>query len=75
MQNIARHRSDDDSPPANELPTTAAELQARGSSRLRRRNGYLAILLAIVAVLGFATVILLTVMLRYGETHHLAAGF
>jgi hypothetical protein len=41
---------------------------------VRSRNRHLAILLASVAVLGFATVMLLVVMLHYAEVHRLIAG-
>ncbi len=75
MLSIAPHRNDNASRPKSEFAKAAIKCRARRSGRLYSRNGRLAILLASVAVLGFATVIFLAVMLRYGKIHHLLAGY
>lgn len=46
----------------------------QNSARLRRNNRLLGMLLAGVAIFGFAVVIALAVLLRYGQAHHLIAG-
>ncbi|HTT79264.1 MAG TPA: hypothetical protein VMF86_06260 [Stellaceae bacterium] len=74
MQNTARRRDPDDNRQATQLAPAALDPRFGGSVRLRSRNRILGLLLASVAVLGFAIVILLAVMLRYGQSHHLIAG-
>lgn len=77
MQNTARRQGPDRDPDDNLQATQLAaptDSRASGSGRRRNRNRLLGILLASVAALGFAIVILLAVMLRYGQAHHLIAG-
>ena len=58
----------------------AAPLRVTGTPRgpeaggIRRRNRMLAMLLAGVAAIGFATVLTLAVLLHYAEAHHLLAN-
>ena len=74
MQSTAPRRDPDDNRQASQLASAPAGTYAPRTDRLRSRNRLLATLLASVAVLGFAVVILLAVMLRYGETLHRFAG-
>ena len=74
MHNTARRRDPDDTLQATQLPPAALDPPLLQSRRLRGRNRLLGLLLACVALLGFAIVILLAVMLRYGQTHQLIAG-
>ncbi len=74
MQSTAR-RDPDDARQGTQLLPAALDRRSLEWRRLRDRNRLLGLLLASVAALGFAIVILLAVMLRYGQTHHLLARF
>jgi hypothetical protein len=74
MQSTARRRDPDANRQATQLSPAVLDPRLLMSRRLRSRNRLLGLLLASVAVFGFAIVILLAVMLRYGQTHHLFAG-
>jgi hypothetical protein len=53
---------------------TAPRLPPPAKRSLRRQNRLLALVLGSVAVLGFATVLSLAVLLHYAEVHHLLAN-
>ncbi|HTV88333.1 MAG TPA: hypothetical protein VME41_04880 [Stellaceae bacterium] len=71
MHVTARRRDRDDDPQIGRIAAAPAT-GASKSARLRSRNRLLAILLASVAILGFLVVIMLAVVLRYGQSHLIA---
>lgn len=71
MATISGH---DDLQKAAPLRVTATPPAWPDVGGIRRRNKMLAMLLAGVAAIGFATVLTLAVLLHYAEAHHLLAN-
>ena len=72
LQSIEPRRDRDNNRQTSRLASRPTGMYAPRTDRLRRRNRLLAILLVSVAALGFAVVILLAVLLRYGRIHLIA---
>jgi hypothetical protein len=70
MQNTATRRY-----PVATAQRSGAPAALVPADRTHRRNRPLAFLLAGIAILGFVIVIVLVVVLRYGQAHRLIAGF
>ncbi|MFZ3238780.1 MAG: hypothetical protein WA417_15185 [Stellaceae bacterium] len=71
-----RNRTEDSTSAERDEPPlrTAPRLPPPAKRSLRRQNRLLALVLGSVAVLGFATVLSLAVLLHYAEAHHLLAN-